>query len=385
MRGSTSLLVLVSLVACSEGSAPAPESLGERLTGAWGQNPQHAVMTTAGLELAGTTLRFGELTITIVQGAMTGPDDYRVDLAEAAWVKDTKPPKKCSGTLARQGNVLLVKLFREGSDTKCESVLDGEWRSWTLGNAVPEALAGVYGSDARDAEADIGLRLGGSTIAFTDGGTEVVLDEVLVSADKPDVVHVRKARFGDVTCSGTITRDEAQMSLMLEPIEGAPAGATCPRGRGTRWTVDRKHLPTAAIANGKVTISAEGDTVTLRSNDGLECKQQVLQTAARSTTGSSWDGIPVTGGAVLVLGAAKPSAGADACVAKLRNLVSELCTNVDDPRCYEARVAVDEAITCPRQIIVGDQVPGGRQAAVLPARVQNLACWDMTGMFVPAK
>lgn len=385
MRWLGLLVVAASMVACSEPAAPAPEALGERFAGAWGQNEKHAAMNTVGLELAGTTLRFGELTITITRGAMTGPDDYRVDEAEAAWVKDTKPPKKCTGTLARQGNVLLVKLFREGSDTRCESVLDGEWRSWTMGKQLPETLLGVYGSDARDAGADIGLRLSSGTIGFTDGGHELVLDEVLVWADKPDLVHVRKGTYGDVTCSGTITRADGLLTLTLAAADGGPEGASCPSGRGKLWTVDRKYLPTAAIDNGKVTVSVDGDKLTLRSKDGMVCTQQVLQTAARSTSGSSWDGIPVTGGAVLVLHAAVPEAGGASCIDKLRTLATELCVDPDDPRCFEARLASDEAIACPRQVIIGDLVPGGRKAAVLPAGMQNLACWDMTGMFVPSR
>lgn len=375
------VLALHGALACGEAAPTAAAELPARLVGAFGQNEAHATMETAGLEIAGTTLKFGELTITITQGAATGTDDYRVDAAEAVWAKDTKPPKPCTGTISRQGNVLLIKLFKQGSDTRCESVLDGEWKAWQVLDALPEDLRGVYGGDARNEQADIGLRLADKSIGFTDGGAAVAIEQVVAWVDKPGTAYVRKATFAGFGCSGSVTRTDDTLALALKPIAGAPGVATCPNGRGTRWSVEPKHLPKGPIDNGHVTITATGEKLTLVDRQGLRCVQNILHTAARSVTGSAYDGIPVTGGAVLVLEHAEPEAGADTCKTRLVNVAQQLCAELDNTRCFEANGAVESPIACPRQVVIGDPMQGGWKAAVLPASFASLTCWNMTGMF----
>lgn len=386
MQAHAIVLVALSLAAfcsaCGGGTTTASaEALPERLVGAFGQNEAHAKMATAGLELSGTTLRFGELTITLEQGAATGPDDYRVDLAQAVWTKDTKPPKACKGTISRQGNVLLVKLFKEGTDARCESVLDGEWKAWTQSDVLPENFRGVYGGDARNEEADVGLKLSDKSIGFTDGGDAVTVEQVLTWVDKPGTTYVRKSTFGKFGCTGSMTRTDDSLVLALTPGEGAPEGASCPSGRGTRWSVDRKHLPATKLDNGHVTLSVEGERLTLTDRQGLRCTQNVLHTAARSVTGSAYDGIPVTGGAVLVLEHALPEAGAETCSTRLRNVATTLVNEFDIERSRQAEDAMQAPITCPRQVVIGDPTQGGFKAALLPASITNLTCWDMTGIF----
>ncbi len=378
-------VVLVSLAfGCSEPTPPPAEALPARLVGAFGQTETHATMTTTGLEVTGSTLKLGDLTLTITQGAATGPDDYRVDLAEAAWPKDTKGPKPCTGTISRQGNVLLVRLFKQGTDSKCESVLDGEWREWSVLDAMPENLRGMYGGDARSEQADVGLRIGDKTIGFTDGGDELAIEQVLAFVDKPDVAYVRRSNFASFGCTGSLTLTDDRLAVALAPSADAPEGSSCPSGRGTRWSVDRKHLPTGAIDNGHVTITADGDVLTLVDRDGLRCKQTVLHTAARSVTGSAYDGIPVTGGAVLVLehALAEPEA---ACKTKLGTVAVQLCGEGDSQRCNDATTAREQPIVCPRQVIIGDPTGGGQKAAMLPASLTNLTCWNMTGVFAGTK
>lgn len=390
MKALVIALALVMQATLSAGcgdqaAATSAADLPARLVGAYGQNEAHAKLATAGLELAGTTLKFGELTVTIKQGAATGADDYRVDAAEAVWAKDTKPPKACKGTISRQGNVLLVKLFKEGTDARCESVLDGEWRAWTLTDTLPEGLRGVYGGDARGEEADIGLRLAEKSIGFTDGGDAVAVQEVLTWVDKPTSALLRRSTFRDFGCVGSITRTDEELALSLTPVEGAPEGSVCPSGRGSRWSVDPKHLPPGTLDNGHVSLTAAGERLTLVDRQGLKCTQAILHTAARSVTGSAYDGIPVTGGAVLVLEHAVPEAGADTCLSRLRNVSTNLCAEYDLDRCAQAQAAVEQPVVCPRQIVIGDPTQGGFKAAMLPATITNLTCWDMTGIFAATK
>lgn len=374
-------ILLVSFLAfgCGEPAATAPADLPERLTGAFGQNETHATMNTAGLELSGTTLRYGELTLTITAGAATGADDYRVDKAEAAWTKDTKGPKPCTGTISRQGNVLLVKLFKEGTDTRCESVLDGEWKAWTVSDTIPENLRGVYGGDARTESADVGVKLEDKTIGFTDGGDAVTIEQVVAWVDKPGTAYVRKSKFLEFGCTGSMELVDERLTLTLKPTEGAPAGASCPNGQGRKWTVDAKHLPKSALDNGKVTIAVDGEHLVLTDREGAKCRQKILQTAARSTSGSAYDGIPVTGGAVLVLEHGVPESTTP-CKTKLENLAATLCAE-GGFRCTEAQAAIEMPIVCPRQVVIGDPIKGGIPAAMLPASFTNLACWNMSGGF----
>lgn len=380
MMSRSFLLASFFAVGCSEPAPAAPADLPERLSGAFGQNETHATMTTAGLELSGTTLRYGELTVTITQGASTGPDDYRVDAAESAWAKDTKGPKPCTGTISRQGNVLLVKLFKQGSDTRCESVLDGEWKAWTVTDVMPETLRGVYGGDPRTEQADVGMKIGDKTIGFTDGGDVLAIEEVVAFVDKPGAAFLRRSKFLEFGCTGSLELVDEKLTLTLTTSADAPEGASCPNGRGTRWSVDPKHLPKGTIDNGHVTITVAGDKLTLVDREGLRCTQTILNTATRSVTGSAYDGIPVTGGAVLVLEHGVPEPDT-ACKTKLGNVAEQLCGELDGTRCLDARSAMEQPIVCPRQVIIGDPTHGGHKAAMLPASFANLTCWNMTGVF----
>lgn len=378
-------LVLAALAACGDKGGGVPGEIPEALRGAYGQNEGQAHFATVGLELDANALRYGELTVTVVEGELMPNGDYLVKTADAVWEKDKHPSKKCHGTISRQDDVLLVKLYKAGTEDRCESLFEGEWKAWAKLDAVPESLRGTYGGDARGSEADVGLRLGEHEISFTDGGDRVKLDELVVWQSKPDQAFVRAATFKGFACKGTIARDGEKMKLTLEPGKDAPAGASCPSGSGVAWTVDEKFLPTK-IDNGKVTIERNADKLVLRTAEGLRCEQHVLRTSARSVTGSAYDGIPVTGGAVIVLEHADPSAGAETCTARLRRLAADECMRMEGTPCDDATLDTlsAEPIGCPRQLVIGDPTQGGHKAALLPATVQSLACWDMSGVFAGA-
>ena len=50
-----------------------------------------------------------------------------------------------------------------------------------------------------------------------------------------------------------------------------------------------------------------------------------------------------------------------------------------------AQAAVEQPVACPRQVVIGDPTQGGFKAAMLPATITNLTCWDMTGIFAATK
>jgi hypothetical protein len=377
-------LSLAALTSCGDKGGGTPGDIPEALRGAYGQNEAHARMATVGLELDANALRYGELTLTVIAGERMANGDYLVKAAEAVWEKDQHPARKCHGTISRQDDTLFVKLYREGSDQPCESALGGDWRAWTKLDAVPEALRGTYGGDARSSDADIGMRLTDAQIVFTDGGDAVALAELVVWDHEPQRVIVRSASYRGFACSGSIVRVDEKLTLALEPGTGAPEDATCPNGSGVLWTVDPAHLPATMLDNGKVELVRDGEELVLSTADepGLRCRQRVLRTSARSVTGSANDGIPVTGGAVIVLEHALPSAGAQGCTARLVRLAQAECGGAFATPCEQAaELATNETIVCPRQLVVGDPIQGGRKAALLPATMQSMACWDMSGVF----
>ncbi len=376
-------LVLAAAPACGDKGGGVPSDVPSELRGAYGQNEGQAYFATVGLEVDANALRYGELTVRVIEGEAMANGDYLVKLAEAVWEKDQHPAKKCRGTISRQDDVLLVKLYKEGTEDRCESGLDGDWHAWAKLDTVPETLRGTYGGDARGSEADIGLRISEHEIAFTDGGDKVKLDELVAYAKKPNEAYVRSAQFRGFPCKGTIVRDGEKMKLSLSPGAAAPENATCPSGNGVVWTVDEKFLPKQSYDNGKVTIERKADKLVLRTAEGLRCEQHVLRTSPRSVTGSAYDGIPVTGGAVVVLEHAEPSAGADTCTARLRRLATEECALSLGTPCDETMLdaMASEPIGCPRQLVIGDPTQGGHKAALLPATKQSLACWDMSGVF----
>ena len=118
------------------------------------------------------TLRYSELTVKIIAGKELANGSYQVDEAELRWAKDagSKEPKKCKGTIDRHGSRLLLTLFKMGSDSKCESSLDGDWEAWSLVDAIPESMAGSYGRKDPYALAE-GLRLEGKQLVHPSWST----------------------------------------------------------------------------------------------------------------------------------------------------------------------------------------------------------------------
>lgn len=118
-------------------------------------------------------------------------------------------------------------------------MLEGEWKAWSVLDTMPEELRGIYGGDARNAEADVGVRLAEKSIGFTDGGTTVAIEQVVAWVDKPGTVFLRKSRFADVGCTGSMTRTDDNLVLALTPVEGLP--------QRTRFALEH---PAQALARG---------------------------------------------------------------------------------------------------------------------------------------
>lgn len=380
----------ILLTACG-GGEPVAVDMPESLRGAYGQTLKHAALPTLGLEVDGKTLRLDQLTITVLSGEPSGATDYQVHDAEVNWQRGDHKPKHCKGTVSRQGDTLLVRLFKLESSDTCESILDGEWRAWSESDAVPAALHGTYGGDARDFDADVGIRVTDRAIAFMDRDAQLAIEKVIVWAGKPDELIVRKATWSGHGCAGTLVRKDERMTLQLEVAGDAPEGAFCPGGSGVAWTVDAAALPKAALDNTHVHLEFAGDKLVMTSGgaEGMRCEQPILRTSPRSVSESGGDGIPVVGGTVVVLGRATPSSGAAWCRQRLVNVARSECERIQGAPCPAglAESAVDESLRemplgCPRQLVFGDKGSSGRKAALLPQDLPTQTCWDMTGTFV---
>jgi hypothetical protein len=375
-------LALLILVACGKGDAGKNDELPAALRGNYGLKPEHAQLPTVGLEVDAHALRLGELTLTIVAGEARG-DDFDVTRAETRWEKTDKT-RICKGTVSKQGDLLLVRLFNEGSDDRCESALDGEWKPWTRTDVLPERLLGTYGDDARSMNADIGLQLTPKTIAFTSGGAKLDIVEVVQWKDKPDEAILRDSKLDGFKCTGAISRKDDELTVSLVPAADAPEGFTCPNGNGKLWKTDPAHLPKAKTSNGKVEIEPKGDKLVLVASDiGLRCEQSILRTSTRTLAESQNDGLGVPGGALLVLDHATPTGGTEACRERLRNLAQTECSEQNGAPCSpdELQAYTSEELSCPKQIAIGEPSGGGHKAALMPRGGEFQACWDTTGVF----
>jgi hypothetical protein len=385
-----SAALLSSVPACddkTDAAAPLPDAL----RGAYGRTEADAFLPTLGLEVDVDTLRYSELTVKIVSGKELPNGSYQIDEAELRWAKDadTNDPKKCKGTLDRHGTRLLLTMFKMDSDSKCETSLEGDWDAWSLVDAVPESIAGSYGSKGPYAVAE-GLRLEGKQIIPMGSPRIVELEEAVMFESKPKQLIVRKGMYAETVCRGSVTlTEEGRLQGSLEPVEGT--GPFCPAIFGDRWSIETAQIPKGALSNGKVSVEVRGETVLLKTLDeqNLKCEQAILRTANRNVADSGRDGIPVMGGQVLVLHPAKPTSGASACADRLGGLAAAQCEDYLGVPCdaalLDATAHTADEVACPTHIIIGDTEGGKRKLALLPKSLENSVCWELLEPLAPAK
>jgi hypothetical protein len=88
------------------------------------------------------------------------------------------------------------------------------------------------------------------------------------------------------------------------------------------------------------------------------------------------------GGTVVVLTPAKPKAGIDGCLARMRNLAAAECERLMGMPCEPHMLALeDPVIDCPTHLVIGEREGAGRKIAVLPQTVTSAVCFEMTGHF----
>jgi hypothetical protein len=396
MRYLPGVLVLLG---CNGGDEAV--EIPEPLRGAYGRTDEDAFFGTLGLEVDVDTLRFSELRLAVKSGKVLAGDSLQVSEAELTWAKDDRPPRSCKGTIARQGERLLLSLFRVESDAPCDSALAGEWSAWGPVTEIPEGLRGVYGRGDVYASAE-GVRIDAKAIAVAGAQSGLDLEQGVAYEGRSDHLVVRKATYHGVQCRGSISVEDDELSGKLQIVEGSTPtpppepgadaefvgwlgdGDGCPPLFGKRWTIDTKPLPKDSVANGKVKVEIRGETVmtTTLDEQGLRCEQAILRTAERKMAQSGQDGIPVMGGTVVVLTPARPKAGADGCAARLQNLAAAECEALMGMPCEPHMLGTDAPLVeCPTHLVIGEPEASGRKIAVLPQTVQSAVCFEMTGYF----
>jgi hypothetical protein len=389
-RSAIVLAAAIAALSCDKKKTDAVE-IPEDLRGTYGRDDADAFFLTLGLEVDKDKLRFSEMTMDIVDAKLVG-STFQIDEAEVRWARQDRLPKKCKGTLARQGNRLLVSLFEQQTDAKCETALEGQWTAWRPVEALPESLRGTYGSGSIYSVFE-GLKIGETKIELSGGSDPVVIDEAVMYEGRDDHVVLRRVTVGDTVCQGHVSvDDEGQLRAQLDladPSEREGANPKwCPRLSGERWTIDTTQLPKSPIDNGKVRVEIRGETVSIAAVDGtgLRCEHAILRTGTRSSTDAGRDNIPVGSGHVLMLTRSAPKSGLDACNETLASLAANQCEELFGGPCDEGLLEGfhhDEhaAITCPSHIVIGDATTKGRKVTLLPPTIPNAVCFQMSGDF----
>jgi len=342
-----------------------------------------------GLEIASDTIVLSEMTMTIKEGKVVG-DSYQITLAEVVWKADKpgKVPSKCKGTIAREGEHLLLHLFKHGSDSPCESMLTGDWRLWKKMTEFPEGLRGLFGRSSTYARPE-GLLVGATAMVDIEGDM-FQLNDGLAWEGNDEKFVILEASAGDTKCRGLITAEDDTLRGELSAIDDQ---GYCPNLGGKRWSVDETKLPKKPLTNGKVVIAvADGEaTITGAGASPLVCKQKILRTEPRATTDRGRDNIPVLSGVVIALQPNEPQSGVEACGEAVAALDAANCKLQMGELCDETMVAQLLAgaknVTphCPTHIVLGDQETKGRRVALLPVRDPvNLGCFEMLEPFKPA-
>jgi hypothetical protein len=377
------LAAVCATTACDDKKAEA-EEIPESIRGSYGRDDTDAFFDTLGLEVDKDVLRYSEMRVKIISGKMVG-STYQVDEAEVTWARQDEPPKKCKGTLARQGERLLISMFKQDADETCESSLKGEWKAWAPTTKFPEPMLGTFGTSSLYGGFTT-ISVTPEAITFTDGEA-ITIDQGVAFEGRDDYVLVRKGKWPNVECKGSVSMVEGNIRINLDPIdEDAPR--PCPRFTFEPWTINAANLPKKSVDNGKVRLDVDGKTLKLSTLDeqGLRCEQKILRSGTRSSTDSGRDRIPVGAGEVLVLERKAPTAGTDGCDERLRNLASNRCEELFGAPC-EGQLLEDfhgsgaVGLRCPTHVIIGDATTHGRKIALLPQSIPNVVCFEMSGDF----
>lgn len=396
--------------ACKQDEGPpsteALEIIPADIQGIYGRTADDA----PGMQVSASGLQFNQMKLTIHAGAMEG-DTVRVERATLQWEK--LEPKTCNGTIARQGERLLLSLYEvDGAKDRCESTLDAAWSRWELLDSLPEQIRGRYGSlliepDGMRLDLDwVSTSMKTSTIYALPGSNDERADLLIRDAKVVDATGI----LGDFECSGTMKLEDGTLTThfwvpeRLVPEIGSeqdkdPAvqakladnKEACERwdGSATKWTVDLAKLPKAEIRKADVSLTiAEGQAIF--DSPDLRCELPLWRTESVPSD-ARFD--PAAGGERMTLAKAEPKHISDACKLKLRIWCERQIGN--DVGSIDAQAEPSEEVgdcvedqtrdLCPDDIHIRAISNVRYKLGAGPDSFNEIACVDTSGDFLLAK
>lgn len=404
------VMAMLAITACKsteeEPSTEPLEIIPADIQGVYGRTAEDA----PGMQVTATGLEFDQMKLTIHAAVMEG-DTVRVERATLQWLQGE--PKTCNGTIARQGDRLLLSLYQvDGAKDRCESTLDATWSRWELLDSLPELVRGRYGSLLVEPQ---GMRLDLDWISTS--MKAVAVYALPGSNDERADLLIREAQFVDETgilgnfeCSGTMKLEDGELTTNFwvprrlvpeigseqDKDEAVQAKLTenreaCERWNGSadKWNVDLAKLPKTEIRKGDVSLAIRDGKAVFESPD-LGCELPLWRT---ESVPSDALGDPSAGSELMTLGKAEPKHISDGCKLKLRIWCERQAGN--DVGSIKAESAPDEAVgdciedqtrdLCPDQIYARSVSDVRYKLGAGPESFNEIACVDTSGDFLAVK
>lgn len=403
-----SALAVLCLAACKQDDeVPSTEPLElipAELQGVYGRTDADA----PGMKVGASGLEFQQMKLVIHAGAMEG-DTVRVERATLQWEK--LEPKTCNGTIARQGDRLLLSLYKlDNPQERCESMYDAAWSRWQPLTELPEPIRGRYGVLLLEPQ---GMRLDLDWVSTSmqisglyqlpgtnDERVELLIHEAKL-VDSTGVV-------GNFECSGTMKLDEGKLTTTfsvpprLVPEIGSEADKDealqakltenreiCARwsGTATKWTTDLAKLPKAKLAKGEVSITIAPTEVGFEAPE-LACKLPLWRT---ESVPSDAYFEPDAGAERMTLGKAEPTRVGELCKLNLtvwceRSIKDLVETGLADHDEALAGCIEDQTRDlCPDMLSLRALSDVRYKLFAGPASFNEIACVDTTGDFLVTK
>jgi hypothetical protein len=406
LRAPTAVLLALCSLACNKkDEAPSTEPLElipAELQGVYGRTPADA----PGLKVGATGIDFDQMQLVIHDGKLEG-DTVRIERATLKWQK--LEPKTCTGTIAQQGNRLLLDLYEvDGAKQKCDSLLEAEWFRWQPLTELPEALRGRYNvlSVAADRlkleldwfEAEM-ITQSIHQLPGNDAQVLLLIDDAKVEWFDEQGTKLERSCTGTVELADGFLVTDFWVPRRFEPTPGSPEAsdeavlakldehrAHCQdwRGRAKKFEVSMDGLPKSPIKKGDVSLSITPEKVVLDS-PALRCEQDLWATESVPS------GYGVMGGQRLTLGKAEPTGVSDACRLNMRIW----CERQEGNDAVDAATPPSEGVAdcmaeverelCPAAIVVQAVSDLRYKFAVEPFAFNELACVATTGDFTLQK
>lgn len=399
---SAALLVLSACKKDDEVPSSDPlELLPSELQGVYGRTHVDA----PGLVVTPTGLEFRDMKLTIHAGAMEG-DTARIERATLRWEK--LEPTTCNGTIARQGDRLLLSLYRlDNPQERCESVLDAAWARWEPLDALPELIRGRYGvlliePNVMRLDLDwVSTSMQISGLYRLPGSNDERVELLVHEAKLVDSTGV----VGDFECSGTMTLEEGKLTTSFDvpprlvPEIGSEADKDealqtklaehrelCERwsGSATKWTVDTTKLP-KKVAKGDISLALAGEQAVFEAPE-LACTVPIWRT--ESVSSSSWEND--AGTERMTLGKAEPTRVGETCKLKLsvwceRAITDVVASGVDHDEALANCVEDQTRDLCPDRLSLRALSDVRYKLFAGPDNFNEIACVDTTGDFMVAQ